>query len=550
VSPLEELAPADLRRVVVTYRDALRSHQDELNRLNVYPVPDGDTGTNMALTLESVVGELDSADGMAEICHAVSHGSLMGARGNSGVILSQILRGLADTFSDRDEASAADLVAGFRRATDAAYQAVLRPVEGTILTVVRAATEAVEAAYEGGEKSLAALLDRAGLAAREAVERTPELLPVLKEAGVVDAGGQGFALMIDAFLAVVDGRSLPEPEVVTTPPAVEAHMHRDDASSLRYEVMYLLEAKDSTIPAFKDTWASLGDSIVVVGGDGMWNCHVHTNDVGAAIEAGIEAGRPRSIRVTDLLDQVEEEQWVRDQTSAESASDAAVMTASATQGCTTAVVAVGVGEGVRRLLNSLGVHAVVAGGQSMNPSTAQILDAIERSPSDSVIVLPNNKNIVPVAEQVHELTARRVEVVPTQAVVEALAALVAYDPQATVEANAAAMTEAVQRVRTGEVTQAVRDGAGDAGPIKAGDWIAISRDGVWVVEKTAADAAIRLVDRLVDDESELLTVLAGAESVTAETARLEEHVALAYPHLEIEVHEGGQPLYTYLVGVE
>jgi DAK2 domain fusion protein YloV len=550
VSPLEELAPADLRRVVVTYRDALRSHQDELNRLNVYPVPDGDTGTNMALTLESVVGELDSAAGMAEICRAVSHGSLMGARGNSGVILSQILRGLADTFSDRDEASGADLVAGLRRATDAAYQAVLRPVEGTILTVVRAATEAVEAAHDAGEKSLATLLDRAAAAAREAVERTPELLPVLKEAGVVDAGGRGFALMIDAFLAVVDGRPLPEPEVVTTPPAVEAHMHGDDASSLRYEVMYLLEAKDSTIPAFKDTWASLGDSIVVVGGDGMWNCHVHTNDVGAAIEAGIDAGRPRSIRVTDLLDQVEEEQWVRDQTSAESTSDAAVVTASATERCTTAVVAVGVGEGVRRLLNSLGVHAVVAGGQSMNPSTAQILDAIERCPSDSVIVLPNNKNIVPVAEQVHELTARRVAVVPTQAVVEALAALVAYDPQATVDANAAAMTEAVQRVRTGEITQAVRDGAGDAGPIKAGDWIAISRDGVWVVEKTAADAAIRLVDRLVDDESELLTVLAGAESVAAETARLEEHVALAYPHLEIEVHEGGQPLYTYLVGVE
>jgi uncharacterized protein len=548
VSPLEELAPADLRRVVITYRDALRSHQDELNRLNVYPVPDGDTGTNMALTLESVVGELDSADGMDEICHAVSHGSLMGARGNSGVILSQILRGLADTFSDRDEASGADLVAGLRRATDAAYQAVLRPVEGTILTVVRAATEAVESAHAAGEESLTALLDRAAVAAREAVEHTPELLPVLKEAGVVDAGGQGFALMIDAFLAVVDGRPLPEPEAVTTPPAVEAHMHGDDASSLRYEVMYLLEAKDSTIPAFKDTWASLGDSIVIVGGDGMWNCHVHTNDVGAAVEAGIEAGRPRSIRVTDLLDQVEEEQWVRDQTGAP-ASDAPP-SGSATERCTTAVVAVAVGEGVRRLLNSLGVQAVVAGGQSMNPSTAQILDAIERCPSESVIVLPNNKNIVPVAQQVHELTPRRVEVVPTQAVVEALAALVAYDPQATVDANAAAMTEAVHRVRTGEVTQAVRDGVGDAGPIKAGDWIAISRDGVWVVEKTAADAAIRLVDRLVDDESELLTVLVGAEAVTAETARLEEHVALAYPQLEIEVHEGDQPLYTYLVGIE
>jgi DAK2 domain fusion protein YloV len=548
VSALEELAPADLRRVVITYRDALRSHQDELNRLNVYPVPDGDTGTNMALTLESVVGELDSADGMTEICHAVSHGSLMGARGNSGVILSQILRGLADTFSGHDEASGAHLVAGLRRATDAAYQAVLRPVEGTILTVVRAATEAVEAAHAAGEESLAVLLERAAEAAREAVEQTPELLPVLKEAGVVDAGGRGVALMIDAFLTVVDGRPLPEPEVVATPPAVAAHLHGDDASSLRYEVMYLLEAEDATIPAFKDTWASLGDSIVVVGGDGMWNCHVHTNDVGAAIEAGIDTGRPRSIRVTDLVDQVEEEQWVREQTA--STAGSVGTSAIAADRCTTAVVAVGVGEGVRRLLNSLGVHAVVAGGQSMNPSTAQILEAIERCPSDSVIVLPNNKNIVPVAEQVHELTTRQVEVVPTQAVVEALAALVAYDPQASVDANAAAMAEAVRRVRTGEVTQAVRDGVGDAGPIAAGDWIAIGRDGVWVVEKTPSDAAIRLVDRLVDDGSELVTVLVGADAVASETARFEEHVALAYPQLEVEVHEGNQPLYPYLVGVE
>jgi DAK2 domain fusion protein YloV len=553
VSALEELAPADLRRVVVTYRDALRSHQEELNRLNVYPVPDGDTGTNMALTLESVVRELDSADGMAEICRAVSHGSLMGARGNSGVILSQVLRGLADTFSNLDEASGRDLVAGMRRATDAAYQAVLRPVEGTILTVVRAATEAVEAAHDDGEESLTALLDRAGAAARDAVQQTPELLPVLKEAGVVDAGGQGFALMIDAFLAVVDGRPLPEPEVVATPPAVEAHLHGGDASSLRYEVMYLLEAQDSTIPAFKDTWASLGDSIVVVGGDGMWNCHVHTNDVGPAIEAGIDAGRPRSIRVTDLADQVEEEQWVRDQATTgaapESAGDETAI-APAAEPCTTAVVAVGVGEGVQRLLNSLGVHAVVAGGQSMNPSTAQILEAVERCPAESVIVLPNNKNIVPVAVQVDELTARQVEVVPTQAVVESLAALVAYDPQAGVDRNAAAMAEAVQRVRTGEVTQAVRDGVGECGPIAAGDWIAISRDGVTVVAKSAADAAIGLVEQFADDDSELVTVLVGADAVSSETARIEEHLALGHPHLEVEVHEGNQPLYPYLIGVE
>jgi fatty acid kinase len=561
VRGLEELGAADLRSVVASYRDALRSHQEELNRLNVYPVPDGDTGTNMALTLESVVGELDSADAMSEVCRAISHGSLMGARGNSGVILSQILRGLADTFSDTESATGQDLVVGLRRATDAAYQAVLRPVEGTILTVVRVATEAVETAYEGGERDLSVLLDRAAHAARSAVEETPELLPVLKEAGVVDAGGRGFALMLDAFLNVVDGRPLPEPEIVATPPAVEAHMHGGDVSSLRYEVMYLLEADDSTIPAFKDTWAAIGDSIVVVGGDGMWNCHVHTNEVGAAIEAGIEAGRPRTIRVTDLLEQVEEEQWVREQVAAGSGT-AAEGGGSATAGpietppravadpCTTAVVAVAVGDGVQRLLTSLGVQAVVAGGQSMNPSTAQILDAVERCPADSVIVLPNNKNIVAVAEQVDALTEHRVEVVPTQAVVEALAALVAYDPQASIDANVASMTEAVQRVRTGEITQAVRDGVGECGPIAAGDWIAVSRDGVCVVEKTAVDAAIGLVEQLADDDSELVTVLVGAGAVMSDTARLEEHLALAYPQLEVEVHEGDQPLYPYLVGVE
>jgi hypothetical protein len=345
----------------------------------------------------------------------------------------------------------------------------------------------------------------------------------------------------------VADRPLPAAEEVHANVAVGAHAgdgHAGgDVGDLRYEVMFFLEADDARIDQFKSAWGGLGDSIVVVGGEGLWNCHVHTDDIGAAIEAGIAVGRPRDIRVTDLLEQVadrEEEAWVRDQTPG----------GTPIEQVTTAVVAVAVGDGLRTLLRGLGVQQVVAGGQSMNPSTAQILEAVERCAADSVIVLPNNKNIVPVAEQVHGLTARRVEVVPTQAVVEALAALVAYDPQASVEANAAAMTEAVQRVRTGEVTQAVRDGAGEGGPIKAGDWIAISRDGVSVVAKTAVDAAIGLVDRLADDDSELVTVLVGADAVTTDTARLEEHLALAHPHLEVEVHEGNQPLYPYLVGVE
>jgi DAK2 domain fusion protein YloV len=545
VGVLETLAPADLRRVVSTYRDVLRNHQEELNRLNVYPVPDGDTGTNMALTLESVCGELP-ADGsdMQQVCEAIRHGSLMGARGNSGVILSQILRGLADTFAPLEAISGRDVVTGLRRATDAAYQAVLRPVEGTILTVVRLAAESVEHAFVSGEATLSETLERAATAAREAVASTPDLLPVLRDAGVVDAGGRGFELLLSACLNVVAERPVPAPEHVHTPAAVALHLRDDAISELRYEVMYFLHAADDTIPQFKDTWSGLGDSIVVVGGDGLWNCHVHTNDIGGAIEAAIVAGRPADIRVTDLHEQVEqreEEAWVREQTEP---------VAAPAEHVTTGVVAVAVGDGLQRLFASLGVQHVVAGGQSMNPSTAQILEAVQRCAADSVIVLPNNKNIVPVARQVPDLADRPVGIVPTHAVVEALAALVAYDSSASLEENVATMDEAATRVRAGEVTQAVRDSVAECGPIAAGDWIAITRDGVCVADKSAADAAIALLDVLIDDDAELVTVVLGAEADASETARISEYLSLSYPDVEVELHAGGQPLYPYLVGVE
>jgi DAK2 domain fusion protein YloV len=543
---LDRLSAPDLRQVVDVYRDALRAHQEELNLLNVYPVPDGDTGTNMALTLESVCGELDSAEGMTEVCHAIAHGSLMGARGNSGVILSQILRGLADTFAPLEAATGPELVVGLRRAADAAYQAVLRPVEGTILTVVRRSAEAAETASGNGDSSLAGILEDVSTAARDAVASTPELLPVLAEAGVVDAGGQGFTLLIDAFLNVVDGRAVPEPQVVAAPASVAAHMAGGDPSSLRYEVMYLLDAPDETISGLKETWSSIGDSIVVVGGEGVWNCHVHTNDIGAAIEAGIEAGKPNKIRVTDLVEQVEEEQWVREHAGGTLGS----YSAPETERLTTGVVAAAVGEGLARMLTSMGVNDVIAGGQSMNPSTAQIKEAVDRCPSDAVIVLPNNKNIVPVAQQVDALTDAQVEIVATNSVVEALAALVAYDPRAEIGVNVGAMTEAAGRVRAGEVTQAVRDSNAECGPIAEGDWIAISEDGIHVAANTAAEAAFALVDKLIDDETELVTVLVGADARPADTARLREHLAFNYPQIEVEVHEGDQPLYPYLIGVE
>ena len=544
MAALDQLGAPDVRRVVTGFRDALRVHQEALNRLNVYPVPDGDTGTNMTLTLESVVQELGSAEAMPEVCQAIAHGSLMGARGNSGVILSQILRGMADTFRGVEAVAAAEVTAALRTASDAAYQAVMRPVEGTILTVVRWAAEAAEGARDKGATSLVDLLDEAAAAARQAVAQTPEMLPVLRDAGVVDAGGQGFTLLLDAFLEVVDGRPIPQPADRAAPLIVEAHAAQGDVSALRYEVMYLLDAEDGTIPAFKSAWAALGDSIVVVGGDGLWNCHVHTDDIGGAVEAGIEAGRPRNIRVTDLLEQVEEESWVAEATAL------APIVHAPEDLVETAVVAIAVGDGVRRLLASLGVQEIVAGGQSMNPSTAQILDAVERCPSDSVIVLPNNKNIVAVARQVDALTNKSVSVVPTHSVVEALAALLAYDPDAELALNTSELAQSVARVTAGEVTQSVRDTVAECGPIRKGDWIAIGPEGICVATDSAAEATFELVDALVNEDSEIVTVLVGADARTAETQRVREHIAFAHPHVELEVHDGGQPLYPYLIGVE
>ncbi len=290
-------------------------------------------------------------------------------------------------------------------------------------------------------------------------------------------------------------------------------------------------------------WDGLGDSVVVVGGDGLWNCHVHTDDIGAAIEAGIAIGRPERIRVTDLVEQVgevEEASWVREHTA----------NPSSVTPVATAVVAVAVGDGLRRLFTGLGVQHVVAGGQSMNPSTAQILEAVERCTADAVVVLPNNHNVVPVAQQVPDLTDRPVGVVPTGAVVEALAAMVAYDADAPLAANLASMAEAAGRVRAGEVTQAVRDTTAECGRIARGDWIAITAAGVCAATPTAVDAAVALVDALVDADSELVTVITGADAVADDTLRISEHVGRTHPHVEIELHEGDQPLYPYLVGVE
>jgi uncharacterized protein len=554
MTTLDRLEADHVRSVVLQFRDALRSHQEVVNRLNVYPVPDGDTGTNMALTLESVVAELEGADAdLASTCKAISHGSLMGARGNSGVILSQILRGLATTFArgaTEDEAvDPATVAAALAAAADGAYGAVMRPVEGTILTVVRACADAALERAADASCTLVEVLDVACTAGREALDRTPELLPVLKEAGVVDAGGAGLMLLLDAALHVVDGRPVPEPPEVAPAAAhlsdAVATVHAEgDVSDLRYEVMYFLEAPDETVPAFKDVWAGIGDSIVVVGGDGIWNCHIHTDDIGAAIEAALDCGRPRKIRVTDLAEEVEEERWVRE------AASAGPGEPGPRRGVATAVVAVATGEGIRRIFHSLGVQSIVRGGQSMNPSTAQLLEAVESTGATEVVILPNNKNIVPVAEQVDLLTERTVRVVPTRGIAEGFAALLAYDPDAGVEANTTSMASAVEAVVAGEITRAVRDSSCDAGPIAEGDWLGIARDGIKVIDPTLAGATTGLLDQLLTDDHEIVTLIEGEGSSVADTRRITEWVSEHRPDVEVEVHNGGQPLYPYLIGIE
>jgi DAK2 domain fusion protein YloV len=556
VPTLEALTAADLRAVIEGYARALAAHRGAINRLNVYPVPDGDTGTNMALTLESVVGELEGAGAdMTATCKAISHGSLMGARGNSGVILSQILRGITDVLRDADEADGPVVARAFSAASEAAYSAVMRPVEGTILTVAREIASGASAAADH-EASLVGVLEAARSAGGDALASTPELLPVLAQAGVVDAGGSGLLLLIDVALHVVDGRAVPEPDLVAgeldaelaaaltnAHAALGAAEGHDGIADLRYEVMYFLEAADETIPAFKDVWAGIGDSIVVVGGDGLWNCHIHTDDIGAAIEAAIDCGRPRAIRVTDLIEQVEEERWVREATPEPFAVES-------NEPVETAVVAVATGEGIRRIFHSLGVQRIVTGGQTMNPSTAQLLEAVEAAPAEHVVILPNNKNIIPVAEQVGSQTDKAVQVVPTRGVAEGFASLLAYDPQANGIDNAKAMSEAASAVVAGEVTRAVRDSTCELGEIHEGDYLGISRDGIRALAGGIDLVCTQLLDVLVADDHEIVTVIEGEGSSAAATRHitmwLEEH----RPGVSVEIHHGGQPLYPYLFGIE
>lgn len=564
------LDAAALAEVMQRFADAVVSQRDLLNRLNVFPVPDGDTGSNLASTARSVCEALAAAtDGprrdMASVCQAIGRGSLLGARGNSGVILSQILSEMARTLAAAPVADGVVLADALGGAARAAYAAVGRPVEGTILTVMRDAAEAAAVASAAGG-DLVAVAGQARVAASAAVARTPELLPVLADAGVVDAGGAGLALLFDAVASVVGGQPLlvvdPAdavaawglPAVLATPTAhpTVAPTAAATVMSPRFEVMFVLDAPDAStadVDTLRAVWGELGDSVVVVGGDGLWSCHVHTDDIGPAIEAGSKLGRLRDVGVTDLAEQV-----ARLGVAACTPTGGAV----AGPGVATAVVAVANGEALTGIVVSQGAAVVVRGGQGANPSTAELAAAARSAQAASVVVLANNANVVPVADRVSELLGApgdpEVVVVPTHSVVAGLAALSVFDPAVGAAANAGPMSQAAASVVAGEVTVAVRDSLAQVGSITAGDWLGVHDGDVLAAGPDPVGVVTALVAGLLEmvagGGAELVTVFTGEGATSEVTAALTAWLGDVHPDIDVEVHHGGQPLYPYLIGIQ
>jgi DAK2 domain fusion protein YloV len=537
--PLAELDGDALVRWVTAGRDALEAARDEIDELNVYPVPDGDTGTNLHSTVAAALDALaaeEAATTPAGALSSLAQGALLGARGNSGVILSQLIRGLADSVGDAP-VDAGGLVRALAAGAEAAYAAVARPVEGTMLTVAR---EAAAAAAADGAESLAAVVRRAAEGARAALARTPEQLEVLRRAGVVDAGGRGVCVLLDALVSVVTGAA-PEPTRVrvesgTDRPAGHATGQDETAAGPAYEVMYLLEADAEAVPPLREKLAAVGDSLLVVGGEPTWNVHVHVDDVGAAVEAGIEAGRPYRIRVTYLADAA----------------------ARALPADGRGVVSVVAGDGLGALCESAGA-TVVRGGPGRRASTAELLAGLRQARARDIVVLPNDADSLGVAEAA-AAKARdeglRVAVIPTRASVQAIAALAVHDPQRRFEDDVVAMTAAAGHCRHGGVTVATREAVTMAGVCRTGDVLGIVDGDFAVIGDDLAAVARTVVDRMLGSGGELVTLVTGAPDSagdadpTALAAAVVEHLHRSRPEVDAVVYEGGQPRYPLLIGVE
>jgi DAK2 domain fusion protein YloV len=510
-----------MRELVEGARSSMEAHRRRIDDLNVYPVPDGDTGTNLTLTVRAIDEALhkEGPDDRAGLAHEISRAALMGARGNSGVILSQIIRGATDSLAVSD-----DLAKAFRSASDAAYRAVKKPVEGTMLTAIRAMADAAER-----KADLAAII----AAGDETVAKTREMLPVLKEAGVVDAGAAGLVEIVRGVHAALTGEALPEPPELEEEIGIDA-IHQE-LSRFRYCTVFVIEGEGLDPDALEEELEEFGDSLLVVGDSTALKIHVHTDDPGRALTLGVARGTIEGVEIANMHAQTQE----REARLLHAVPDAAATAC--------AVVAVAAGDGNRALFESGGA-SVVDGGRTMNPSTADLVAAIEAAPAAEVILLPNNGNVIMSAEQAAHHSSKKVRVVPTRSLQAGLAALIAFDPTRGTEENVAPMAEAVESVATGAVTIASRDIQLNGVSVRKGKWLGLA-NGEPVAGGESFDEVVHAVlEQLLAEPRGILTLLTGEDPPSLEG--LLSELEAEHPELELDVHQGGQPHYPLLLAAE
>jgi DAK2 domain fusion protein YloV len=556
-----KITEKEFRKMVSISSQRLNNNAEFINSLNVFPVPDGDTGTNMSLSLASgakYVAESTSSN-VGELTTALAKGLLMGARGNSGVILSQVFRGFSKSAAKKAELSAQDLADAITSGVETAYKAVMKPTEGTILTVARKAAEAARKTVKNTDDCLA-VIEAAYEAAKVALASTPDLLPVLKEVGVVDSGGQGLTFVYEGFYDALSGKQRFEnethqPTVVEMDEMVNAQHHKSVQSQLSTEeiefgycteIMIRLGAGrlvDSTFEyePFREHLATLGDSLLVIADDEVVKVHVHTEHPGEVLAYGQRFGSLIKVKVDNMRLQHEtilekDEQQVENE-EIKLNGDYAVITISS-------------GEGIADLFKSLGVSYVISGGQTMNPSTQDILDAIKLTKAKKAIVLPNNKNIFLAAQQAAQVSDVPVAVVQSKTIAQGMAAMLAFSPDMSLEENQEAMTEEMQVVKSGQVTIAVRDTTLDGKEIKKDDYMGIIDGKIEVTASERKQATCDMVKHMLDEDSEIVTIIYGQEANEAEAKEIQEAILEYDEDLEVEIHEGNQPVYPYLISVE
>ncbi len=536
-----------LRDAVISGANNIYNHRQEVDELNVFPVPDGDTGTNMSMTIKNAVGELkNTSDGATagEVAKKASSAMLRGARGNSGVILSLIFRGLSKGLSGKETASAADLSAALKIGVDAAYKSVMKPTEGTILTVAR---EGYENTVTVAEKKVSAaeFLGEYIEAAKVSLEKTPELLPALKKAGVVDAGGMGFIVILEGMLSVIADGVMIESADEVKPAAPAAVAAAEEEVKFGYSAEFSIQRNTlKDISALRAYLETIGDCVVVVDDEELIKVNVHTDHPGKAIEEGLKFGELTKVKINNMREQ--HKSLIRADKAAQSHKKAPVEPTK-----DTGFVAVAAGAGIEALFKDLGVDNVVRGGQTMNPSTEDILEAVEQTPAHNVFVLPNNKNIIMAAEQAVKLADRNVCVLQTRTIPQGISAMMNYDPEGDFKANRSAMTEAIDNVASGQITFAVRDSEYDGHKIKQGEILAMDNGRIVFTEKNLTKSLIKLTKRLVTSASSYITVMYGSD-VSDEDAN-EAYEALRAKisgDIDIVLVNGGQPVYYYIISVE